>query len=91
MKLFPSNKRGASVFVVLMFVMLLIFFAIAIASALNTGVQAPRTNMNCETNFTNLDYGSKIVCKVTDLYSPLFVALIIGIGGTLIAIKLSQS
>ena len=85
-----KNNKGASVGVVLMFALLLFFFGIALASPMNTAVQTVRTNLNCSGNFTNLDYGNKGVCAMSDLYSPLFIAILLGLGGTLIGIKLTS-
>ena len=82
-----KGKRGATIMVVAMFAFLLFFFGFSIASSLNSGVQSIRTNMACATNFTTMSYGNQVTCTITDLYSPLFVALILGIGGILIAIK----
>jgi len=79
----------ASIPVVFMFAILLFFFAFAIASSFNTPIQAQRTLLGCPTNFTSMSYNYKVVCVVTDLYSPLFISLIVALGGALIAIKLS--
>ena len=77
--------------VAFMFVVLLIIFAFAIASSFNYGVQANRNSMGCNStaNFTSMDYGHKVTCTITDLYSPFYIALILGIAGTIIAIKLN--
>ncbi|MGA2130646.1 MAG: hypothetical protein ABSG05_03495 [Candidatus Pacearchaeota archaeon] len=82
------NNKGASIFVVFMFAMLLFAFGLAIASGLNSAVQSVRTTWGCTTNFTTMDYGNQVGCTVSDLYSPLFVAIIFGIAGSLIAIKI---
>ena len=83
-----NDKKGASIMVVFMFAVLLFFFAFAIASSFTSAIQSVRTNMACATNFTIMDYGNKATCTITDLYAPLFISLIIGLGGTLVAIKL---
>lgn len=82
------NKRGTSLMVVLMFAVLLYFFGLAIGSPLNSVVQNARTSMACSTNFANLDFGTQATCTMTDLYSPFFVAIIFGLGGVLIGVKL---
>lgn len=74
--------------VVFMFAVLLFFFAFTIASSFTSAVQTVRTGMACTANFSIMDYGSKTVCVMSDLYSPIFIAIIIGVAGALIAIKI---
>lgn len=78
------NKIGSTLFVTLMLGVLCFFLGMALANPMKEVVEeATHTSFfNCSNStITNQD---KSVCTQTDMYLPMFVGVIFGIGGAII-------
>lgn len=99
------NKRGISVIVTLMIAVTIIILGLALAPALNEinlGIRGENNTLlnnnngdlgrspglNCLSNSSDFDEGA---CIVSDLYNPLFIAVLLGLAGVIIGAKVVLS
>ena len=80
------NKRGQVGFYSLMVAICIFILALALAFPLNEVIQGDKVRgaegYDCANESISKEY--KALCTQTDLISPLFIAVILGIGGILL-------
>jgi hypothetical protein len=79
------NNKGQAVIVGLMIALVVILFILGTAGLINQMSQEAQTNMNCADPAQN--DSTKAGCFVTDLTSPYFILIGIGIAGMVIAAR----
>lgn len=79
------NKRGFAFLYAMMIGILLFFFGMAIAPALNdTAIEVMgESQLNCSNPDLTTPY--QVVCTQVDFFMPLFIGLVFGIAGFVIS------
>ena len=81
------NNRGQAMFVSLMLGVIFFIMGLALASPLNSVVSESLLQLNCTTNYltnSSIDNQTKAICTQIDMFLPLFIGTLFGLGGALI-------
>jgi hypothetical protein len=73
------DKIGSTYILAFMLAVVFFFLGLALASPLTEITKENLGNMNCSD--TSIDYQTKTGCVVIDMFAPLFVATLFGLGG----------
>lgn len=81
---FLKGKRGFSLIFAFMIGILLFFLGIALAPALKDTVHSAVVDPIIDCHNTSISNQAKAVCTQLDLYLPLWVGLMFGLGGAVL-------
>lgn len=79
------NKKGQTVFYFFMIGVIIFLLTFGLASSLIKNSDKVRVDMDCSNN--SISTTEKISCTTVDLVAPFFLAILIGVGGTILLAK----
>lgn len=79
------NKKGQTVFYFFMIGVIIFLLTFGLASSLIKNSDKVRVDMDCSN--TSISTTEKISCTTVDLVAPFFLAILIGVGGTILLAK----
>lgn len=83
------NKQGQVMFLGIMLCVVVIILALSFAPANKAVVDNTMNSSNLDCSNTSIDNYTKATCVATDLISPYYLAIGIGIGGLILAAKIA--
>lgn len=79
-----NNKRGSSIFVILMLAVVLFLLGMALATPLKEVVSESMNSDELNCSNPSISNQNKAVCTSLDLFNPVFIGFIFGLGGAVI-------
>jgi predicted component of type VI protein secretion system len=81
------NKRGTAIFFIFMMGIVFFLMGLALAKPTQEVVEESMLQLNCTTNYlvnTSIDNQSRAICTSMDMFVPLIVGTLFGLGGIMI-------
>lgn len=82
-----NNKKGTSIFLLLMLGMVCFVLGLALAKPTKDVVSESMLQLNCSTDYltnTTITHQNRAYCTAMDMFNPLVVGVIFGLAGILL-------